>query len=411
MKRYILKICLCALVCSLLYIFAGCIGDDIIVGERDAFVTISERTLKFEKIGEIFTVSARITYGKDGDSISWSSSDSSIVECVDGVITTKNYGVAVIRATSQSGAYASCVITVKNPNPTITLSHDSVVFSGQIGEKLNIRAYTEEGHDITSSVTWVSSNLNIVKCFNGTVQTVGYGKCTVRAVLPDGESSTCSITVLDPDAPILELSENDIKFDTAGQEHEISVITAPVSQVSWKSTDESVAVYRDGKIVAVGDGVCAIIATSDAGVKSYCVVTVGTPDMGQTPPADRLNFEVRNLPMKCEFVDRNTGAVQTAVLVTSYNIQYEIDDNDALVLTVTLNCIKLYDKAGAGGLNSIFVTTLLYMDGDKLCETKTYGHIGAMEGDSFSITLNRFAVANKGSVRNFYMKLSSIYIG
>ena len=77
-------------------------------------VTLSESFLELS-IGDLYTLTAKKDNGA-GHTISWKSSDSSIADCEDGVITAKRNGVCVILAITEKGDTAACIVNVGKTN-------------------------------------------------------------------------------------------------------------------------------------------------------------------------------------------------------------------------------------------------------------------------------------------------------
>lgn len=67
--------------------------------------------------------------------------------------------------------------------------------------------------------------------------------------------------------------------ENAELEATVSPEDASNKNVKWKSSDESVCIVANGTVVAVGNGICVIIATAeDGGHMATCTVTVSIYD-------------------------------------------------------------------------------------------------------------------------------------
>ena len=113
------------------------------------------------------------------------------------------------------------------------------------------------------------------------------GITLVRAVLPDGDSAECVITVIDYYS---RLTVSEIVLNTgelrlaAGDSAQLTAILYPEDlygngildgRLLWKSSAEDVAVVQNGKVTAVGEGKTVVTATSaDVGRSTSCVITV-----------------------------------------------------------------------------------------------------------------------------------------
>lgn len=65
--------------------------------------------------------------------------------------------------------------------------------------------------------------------------------------------------------------------DTATLDYDITPADATETELTWKSSDESVATVSGGKVIAKGEGTCTITVTAESGVKDTCKITVEPP--------------------------------------------------------------------------------------------------------------------------------------
>ena len=110
---------------------------------------------------------------------------------------------------------------------------------------------------------------------------IGQGSCTITATTVDGGyTATCEITVTLPVAVTgITLNQNTLQFDGIGEIYKLEAAVLPEDaankNVIWTSSDTSVCVVSNGKIVTVGMGTSVIIATTeDGGFMAVCVVSV-----------------------------------------------------------------------------------------------------------------------------------------
>ena len=125
------------------------------------------------------------------------------------------------------------------------------------------------------TITWTSSDSSIAKVENGKVTAVAPGEATITAKVGD-KTATCKVTVK---APLKDISLD--KTTTSilkGKTDTISVTYNPANttdskNVTWTSSDNSVAKVENGKITAVKEGTATI--TAKVGDKTAtCTVTV-----------------------------------------------------------------------------------------------------------------------------------------
>lgn len=127
------------------------------------------------------------------------------------------------------------------------------------------------------------------------------GGCTIKVVkdLPTGPETIA----LDADSLTLEIKE------TAALTASITPVDPEIKQLSYSSSDESVAkVDSNGVVTGVGRGTAVITASSplDSGIKASCTVTV----IGPRYVLNEEEWEVlRSEPEAVRFLDENTVAI------------------------------------------------------------------------------------------------------
>lgn len=348
-------------------------GDD-----DHTIVAISEKNIKLSVLGEIYVLTATVYPQDENAAIKWSTSDPEVATCTNGVVTAMGYGVCVVRA-SYNNITAACTVSIPDPSPNVFLSHEELTLE-DIGAEASLSAKTDVGDDITVSVNWSSSNPDIVTCSNGKLKAVGYGICTVTAIR-DNKTDSCIVTVEDPRAPKVTLSEEELSVGI----NETKTLTYTKTdnagtQITWISSDEGIATCENGKVKGVSKGVCAIIAISENGTSDACIVTVGDYKP-PTLPEDIVILEMNGLPRTVKYVSSKTGQVNSIVAVTSYNIDY-YRVGSTLELVITFNCVKIYDSKGPGGTTPIVFMTNLYKEDGVHCEKRFHTKAGIVVGET-----------------------------
>lgn len=127
--------------------------------------------------------------------IEWSSDDETIATVSqDGTVTGKNPGTTVIRATSQDGAMAECMVTVTVPCVILQLdSYDITINKGDT----YVPIYKMSPVDSTDTVKWISSDEKVVHVDDKN-QLIGVsaGVVTVTGITESGISTICTVTVM-----------------------------------------------------------------------------------------------------------------------------------------------------------------------------------------------------------------------
>ena len=207
-------------------------------------------------------------------SVKWSSSDASIVKVDNGKVTALKSGTAIIVATAGS-CHAECVITV--PVETESISLDKTELSIDVGDTAILTATITPADATDQTITWTSSNPNIVTVENGTIKALKTG-ATIITAESSGKKAECKVTVIVPVTGItLDKTELSIAIgETACLTATVIPDDATDKTVIWSSTDESVVKIDNGKVAAVQAGSAVVIATVSS-FSASCNVTVVHP--------------------------------------------------------------------------------------------------------------------------------------
>lgn len=254
----------------------------------------------------------------DGRDADWKSSDLSVATVENGLVTAVDQGEAVITAAYQE-VEVSCKVTVKIPLQSISLDKaeirlrrpDTVVTDTtglNAAEKAENTAtavlqvsFDPEDTTADKSITWTSTNTKIatVKAdaedsSRAVVSAVGTGEVTItaKASKAGNKTAACKVSVSAPIYRLVLTNRNAQETDPtdrttlfAGQSINLSAEywpkdTTSDTRVFWSSSDEKVAVVKNGKVTAVGEDPMkntAVITAKMAGCEkgyeaSYTVV-------------------------------------------------------------------------------------------------------------------------------------------
>ncbi len=394
--------------CSMLLSLASCgEGEEPKSDPTEAsYIKISDKNITLADIGKDYILTCEVGPDTAEDkTVSWESSDESIATVENGRVVAVGYGVCVIKAKTVTGYGSACVVMVENPNPDITVSHKSLLFEAP-KQSITLKAFDSQGNDISEDISWITSNRSVATVYYGEVITTGYGICTIRAVAKNGSSASCFIKVEDPEAPALVMSRELVEFNYIGEYTALEAVPSGKNiQVEYISSNPKVAIYKAGRVHAVGEGECAIIAVANNGLTAAAAVRVGKSE-NVPPPAHIMRFAVKGVPSTVKYIDTHTGEIATASVITSYSAKYE-EIGENVIVTLTLNCVKIYDRLGEDGKTACILTTELYdAESTNVLIADSYTANGYAVGDSYSITVKQFAVAKRnGEVRELYLVL------
>lgn len=238
-------------------------------------------TLSREKaellVDETMTLTAVVGPENTTDkTLTWSSSNPEVASVENGKVTALKVGVATITATTVNGISGRCELKV---NPVLASSieiegGDKEIF---IGAAATLNVIFDPANTTDKTLVWASSDERVVTLDNGRIYGAGLGEAVVTATATNGVSASIKVKVN-------EIKVTGISLDTSSlilKEGETGILTAIISpanatfkEVTWSSSDESVATVADGKVTALGRGTVTVTATTPNNLTATCEVKV-----------------------------------------------------------------------------------------------------------------------------------------
>lgn len=245
-------------------------------------ITLDQENISFSDIGASVQLTATILpTDADNQKVIWKSSDTSVATVKDGKVTCKDYGTAIITATSEEGEYvATCNVTATRKivlPSSITLDRKEATI--KVGEATTLKANVLPVDADDKTIVWSSENSDIASVTNDGVVT-GMKAGTTKIIVTtnaNGLKDECILTVLQP-ATGITLDRQDISFANIGENVQLTANVLPEDasnkNVSWASSDTKVAIVSNGKVVCTGYGTAVISAvTEDGGYMATCIIT------------------------------------------------------------------------------------------------------------------------------------------
>lgn len=170
--------------------YAGVRGQSAVVNA--AGITLNKASINMQP-GQTEQLTAVVKPDNTTDkNITWSS-DTPAVATIDGrgTVTAVGTGTATVTAATHNQKTASCTVYVLN----YSLSHTALSFDLADTGKTETLTVSDGVKDISSTVTWSSTDESVATAANGVVFPVGAGNCKILAAVKDGPTLTCSVTV------------------------------------------------------------------------------------------------------------------------------------------------------------------------------------------------------------------------
>ena len=246
-------------------------------------VTLDKSTLKLEE-GETATLIATVEpENATNKAVTWSSTDESVASVANGTVTAKKAGTATITVKTDDGdKTATCVVTVNGKAIAVTfVSLDKSTLKLEEGETATLIATVEPENATNKAVTWSSTDESVASVVNGTVTAKKAGKATVTVQTEDGaKKAACIVTVVAKIIPVTGVTIDRERVEMLEGESVKLVATilpgnATNKDISWNSSNNSVASVSDGNVTANKAGSATITAkTVEGSFTAICQITV-----------------------------------------------------------------------------------------------------------------------------------------
>ena len=220
--------------------------------------------------------------------VTWKSSDNSVATVSDGKITALNAGTTSITVTTEdSGKTATCEVKVNAKTvepeviPVSSVSLDKTSVELTEGDETTLTATVNPDNATNKKVSWKSSNTSVAIVSGGKVTALKAGTTTITVTTEDGgKTATCEVTVVTKTVSVTSVSLDKTSVELI-EGSEITLIAtvnpdnATNKNVTWKSSNDSVATVSDGKITALKAGTATItVTTEDGGKTATCDIKV-----------------------------------------------------------------------------------------------------------------------------------------
>lgn len=248
------------------------------VYEHTVGIRLETEQARVRKGGRLTLAAVAQPEGKTDGRLVWSSSDGSVASVdEEGVVSGKSKGEAVITVTAVDGGYtAECRVRVYQPVTELRMDNRSMTVN--TGEDRQLTATILPYDADNKSIVWSSDNPDVADVNGkGVVTGVKAGQTVIRATSEDeGISDFCVVTVNQPVTGV-SLSKSELSFSKIGDAEQLVASVQPADatnkELNWSSSDESVAIVSNGRVLCSGYGSAIVyVTTVDGGYMASCVV-------------------------------------------------------------------------------------------------------------------------------------------
>ncbi len=235
----------------------------------------------------------------------------------------------------------------------VTVSPSSVTIDLTGTKTRQLTATVNVSHGAAQTVTWTSSNTSVATVSSSglvTGKAAGSATITATSTADSSKSDVCTVTVLSGTISVtgVSLNSNSESLNVGGSvtlSATVSPNNATNKNVSWATSDDTVAEVEDGVVTAVGAGTATITATTDDGdFTDECIITVNSGSSeDHTQPGSATISEgyasgwTQSGSFKNDYQDGSVGFTATGAKL----YKFDIFSGDASVymtdLKVTIN--------------------------------------------------------------------------
>ena len=240
-------------------------------------ITLDKETVTLEKNKKI-KLNVLGTKSKD---LTWKSSDEKIAKVdSDGVVSTIDYGTAIINVITSNGLESSCIIYVKEEKILVkSIKINNSKERLYIGDNYSLKVTINPNNATNQSITFISSDNNVASIDkNGRIVAKKEGTVTITAKSSNGKISSFKLTIMS--VPVTQIIINKAEETISiGKSFNISTKILPSNATDQSLTyisnnNNVVTVDKNGKVTGIKPGKATITVKSNNGVTATCNVIV-----------------------------------------------------------------------------------------------------------------------------------------
>lgn len=297
--------------------------------------------------------------------VHWSSSNQTVARVDDnGLVTPTTVGSTVITAMAENGGYqATCTVNVSTWINGISLNTIEATLNLADHETLQLTKTITPNTATNKNVVWNSTDTSVATVSsNGLVTPVGTGVAVITCTAqdPGGFFALCAVTVVNNiDVESIDLNQGRIVFDHPNDSGSMLYASftpenATRTNLTWMSSDESVATVSSGIVLPQHEGYTKITCTAESGATAVCDVVVHAE-------------EIMNLPASLKTIKARAfygSSIREVVIpgsTTTIGAKAFANCDDLRLVIIPNNVTNIASDAFNGSDNVVFI-----------CETNSY---------------------------------------
>lgn len=303
------------------------------------------------KVGEYYYLNAELTPKDSTDTkLVWESSDTKVATVdANGKVIAKDSGQTIIMVRTETGAYATCKVTVTQPVKGLIMNFtEKTVYTG---EEFKLKVSVSPSSATETRVVWKSSNTDVATVNeDGVVTAISGGTALITCTTVEGGyNATCVVTVLEL-VTTIKLNHESYRLGVDKSvvlEATVSNQTASNKKVTWKSSNPKVAtVNSKGKVtgVAFGDAVITAIAQDGSGAEASCEIEVVRPVTKVSLDKSYLNMLVGESKGLTASMEPKNATYKDVAWVSSDD-SIAIVDDDGVVTAIAPGTVSITAQA------------------------------------------------------------------
>ncbi len=242
-------------------------------------VSLNETILSLE-VGESFELIPTIVFKDeqphDDLKIKWVTSDINVCSVDDGLVTALGGGEASVSIIA-GYKMATCSVSVPTGGSSsgFTISLSETTKQITVGEQFSLVATPS----VQTDIAWNSSDSSVASVdSSGLVSGISVGEADIGASAL-GVSVSCHVTVLDAGDVFIKLNASNVDL-AAGQGYQLIATLKEEATVTWRSSDESLAIVSSTGLVTAMEGVegTVTISATANGVTALCLFNIVNED-------------------------------------------------------------------------------------------------------------------------------------